>query len=243
MGLLFYQGYAIVMVMETNPQTDTTPSIEKRQERRRIEVRAKNYSLEAANEPDASRRLQLMHGFLDDVEYDVEAGYIRQGNGKGEPYDIDTINNQLVEFVTQMNLAPQDPDRMEKPQLLIPSAEGFRDSVMEMMSHEATSTPLLAAIIERQRALEAKGEDLKDDVTEKMGGSALSAVSVEEEIARFDQLPTSVQTEVLLYRRLLSNHRESVKDKDYSRAARDREAADAEKKLLSPQAKQFLKLN
>ena len=173
MGLLFYQVYAIFKVMETNITTDT--QTEKQPELGRIEVRVGNYTAAAKSEPDPLKRLELTRGLLDDIEQEVEAGHIKQSNN-GEPYDAPTIEQQLFAFADQMNTAPQN--RMEKPALLIPGAEGFRKSMMALMSDGMLAAPVLTAIGERKRTRE-RIQLFQESIARKMGDNALSIVDEE----------------------------------------------------------------
>ncbi len=83
------------------------------------------------------------------------------------------------------------------------------------------------------RALRGSGIDLDDQVSPEQQVALIDPI---------DQLPLSVREEVLTYRRVLQNKRESERDKRFAQAAEDGRLIYRVEQSLSIEAKHFLNL-
>lgn len=129
--------------------------------------------IEAANNLNPMQRKALMRQFLDGIMAEADAGAIK--TSKGDVLTSDVMRKQFSSLFQGVN----QPDGGINPLRFIPSAEGLRASVYDLLSNESTAQAFLDAIQDHLRnpeAYEVRGADNLKEV----GGKTVEAAGIIE---------------------------------------------------------------
>lgn len=128
---------------------------------------------------DPSARLELMIAYVTSIEALAISGDIKSGNGNGRPYSLEEVQQQLSEFVQELNSPTMSLEDRKK---LIPRAGDLklRDNFEDLINDEATSTTLMEAINIAARETARKNEVVVERTTtaRSFGGNTLGLVGV-----------------------------------------------------------------
>lgn len=197
---------------------------------------------------DPSKRLALMEQFLHDIEYLAAKGDIK--NSQGEAYSVADIIRQLRDFAYELN----NPEDGVDPFRFLPRSVELRESFKRLLGDEITGRPLMEALDGQNR----DGLPMPQAI-EKLGKGAFGAIGVvnpseassaplgvagpsgsEIKGSLFDNLPESVQSEILVLNTAKQNKAQSEREHNFSQAADDKREIGAIVDRLSPEAKAYL---
>ena len=129
--------------------------------------------IEAANNLNPMQRQALMRQFLDGIMAEADAGAIK--TSKGDVLTSDMMRKQLSSLLQGVN----QPDGGINPLRFIPSAEGLRASIYDLLSNESTAQALLDAIQNQLRNPEAYEVRSAYNLKE-VGGKTVEAAGIIE---------------------------------------------------------------
>lgn len=220
------------------------------------------FSKTRAEGAEIETRVDAINEFLDSVKQAAEAGKITSNSG--EVYVWPVVLDQLHKLGGMLDGRIKS-DTIDDPYTLLPKKANLRDAVVALTSDLSTTTVLLHEISERARSAEKEPfnrkvqEDLGEEAVEKSGVKepelithmpdfgkkdvAPESTPVKPERDLVDDLPEGVRAEVLDYRRVLRNKRESERQGNWAQAADDGRAIGRVRGSLSREALDFLKIS
>ena len=253
MGLLFYQAYAIVhlkviknkyMSPEHNTPQEPAPTEKMitvpdwdKESIKENEVSFLSDASEIIANAEGTDPLEVrtsIESLLSNVNASVQRGEIVGSQGV---YDTEMVVKQLKAFVEVAN----KPGSGESPYMRITKSGDLRQAFVDLGTNEATGARLVDAVMLYVEAYERKQKQRTD-----IADTALEATGVaqpeSEDVSPFSNLDLESQQDVLNIRTAQANYDQSVREKDFSQAARDKEELFALKRDASAGAKKFLGL-
>lgn len=197
-------------------------------------------TIDVAKNRNLKQREVLMDEFLDQVLSDAEKGDVKGSNGTYTAEDLRLIFKDLYHGLMH-------PVDSEDPIDYLPRTEGLRKAVATFLLEDSTSKALLRALYERSYGPSTSEELRSTSAINEVGGSAVESagikkpvveiVEIQDPLSAFSQMD---QNDIMRYRTLVANKRESERTKNYAQAAEDGRSKHDHIKNMSTKAKNFL---